>query len=340
MRKGLWILLLLTLAAILLSACGAKSQEQVTKDLEKKVVELKGYKAEAKMTLTVGNEPQTYTVDIWHQKPNNYRVHLKNPEKEQSQMIVRNESGVYVLTPALNKSYRFQSDWPNNGSQAYLYESLVKDILEDNEATFTADENHYIFHTKTRYQNRNMLPTQEIVFKKGSLEPVSVKVLDANEDPVVIVEFTAMEFDAKFDADSFETKKNMTSAQLEIPVLGNPDENDEFEVKYSMIDIPGVEITEEQVFKTENGKRVLLSYSGEKSFTIIQESAKVVPTAGMEVVPVSGDVVDLGFAIGALADGFISWTEDGVEYTIFSDDLTPEELVMVAQSVQGGVIEK
>ncbi len=50
-------------------------------------------------------------------------------------MILKNDDGVYVLTPALNKSFKFQSEWPENSSQAYLFESLVKDITEDKSAT-------------------------------------------------------------------------------------------------------------------------------------------------------------------------------------------------------------
>src|SRR5690606_19116297 len=140
--------------------------------------ELKGYKANAKMTLQMGTDPQTYDIEVWHKDPSYYRVNLKNAQKDQSQMILRNDDGVFVLTPALNKSFRFQSDWPKNSSQAYLYESLVKDILEDNEAKFSATKEHYVFETKTRYQNNQMLPTQEITLNKSDLSPVSVKVMD------------------------------------------------------------------------------------------------------------------------------------------------------------------
>ena len=77
-------------------------------------------------------------------------------------MILRNDEGVFVLTPALNKSFRFQSDWPQNSSQAYLFESLVKDIANDPEAKFNVVEDKYVFETKTNYQNNKMLPTQEI----------------------------------------------------------------------------------------------------------------------------------------------------------------------------------
>ncbi|KRG16236.1 LolA family protein [Lederbergia galactosidilytica] len=341
MRKGFWILGLMLMSIVVLSACGAKSQEDVTASLNKKVGELKGYKAEAKMTLTVGDEPQTYDIEVWHAKPGNYRVHLKNANKDQSQMILRNKNGVFVLTPALNKSYRFQSEWPENSSQAYLFESLVKDIMEDKEAGFKAGKDQFVFQTKTRYQNSKMLPSQEITLKKGTLEPVSVKVLDHNESPVVTVEFSKFEFDAKFDSNAFDTKKNMTSAQLDIPVLKNVsnDDNEDFAVKYSMAEIPGVELQDETEMTTENGKRVILTYAGEdKSFTIFQEASEINPTSSMEVIPVSGEMVDFGFSVGAMTEGSISWTDQGVDYLLVSNDLTPEEMLMVAKSVQGGAV--
>ena len=35
---------------------------------------------------------------------------------------------VRVLTPTLNKSFKFQSDWPYNNSQVYLLQTLLSDI--------------------------------------------------------------------------------------------------------------------------------------------------------------------------------------------------------------------
>ena len=335
MRKGLWLFAGLLLAMLVLSACGEKSKEDVTKGLDKKVGELKGYKAKAKMTLEVGSKPQVYDIDVWHHKPGDYRIHLKSAKKEQSQMILRNKSGVYVLTPALNKSYRFQSDWPKNSSQAYLYESLVQDVLEDQEAKFKSTKEHYIFETKTRYQNNKMLPTQEITFHRKTLEPVSVQVMDTDKNPVVTVEFTKVDFDAKFDNDAFDTKKNMTSAQLEVPVLADLNTK-EFTVKYPMAEIPGVSLADEKSVETDQGKRVILTYEGEnKSFTLIQEKAEVIPTASMETVDMDGEMVDLGFAVGVMNDHSIVWSEAGVDYLLASQDLTQEELLGVARSVQG-----
>ena len=104
-------------------------------------------------------------------------------------MILRNEEGVFVLTPALNKSFKFQSDWPQNSSQAYLYESLIKDITEDKEAKFKESKEHYVFETQTRYQNNKMLPYQEITLNKKDLSPVSVKVMDPDKTALVPLNF-------------------------------------------------------------------------------------------------------------------------------------------------------
>ncbi|MCU1808522.1 LolA family protein [Cytobacillus firmus] len=335
--KKKWFMLLAGLLVVLaLSACGSKTQEDVVKDLDKKLEDVKGYKAEAKMTLQMGTDPQTYEIEVWHKDPDFYRVNLKNAQKEQSQMILRNNDGVFVLTPALNKSFRFQSDWPQNSSQAYLYESLVKDIMEDKEAKFSATKEHYVFETKTRYQNNQMLPVQEIKLKKSDLSPVSVKVMDPDKNALVTVEFSNVKFNASFDKKDFDMQKNMTGAQLEVPVMAEV-EDQEFTVKYPQMDMADVKLVDEQEMKTEDGKRVVLTYDGEKSFTLVQEKAVVMPTSSV-VTSVKGEPVDLGFTIGALSDNTISWTYQGVDYMIASNDLSPEEMSDIARSVQGEMV--
>lgn len=328
-----WVVLLLAglMAVFVLSACGTKSQEDVVKDLNGKLEGLQSYKVKAKMTLQMGTDPQTYDVEIWHKEPSYYRVDLKNAQKDQSQMILRNDDGVFVLTPALNKSFRFQSDWPENSSQAYLYESLIEDIIEDKEAKFTATKEQYVFETKTRYQNNKMLPLQEITLNKD-LTPLSVKVMDNDRKALVTVEFSEADFNASFDKKDFDMAKNMTRVQLEVPVMADVGDK-EFSVKYPGAEIPNVSLIEEKPMDTENGKRVVLTYDGDKSFTLIQEKAMVVPTSMVSTM-VSGEPVDLGFTIGALTSNSLSWTYQGVDYTLASKDLTEEEMVMLARSVE------
>lgn len=314
-----------------LSACGQKSQSDVVSDLNEKVGEMKGYKANAKMTLKMGTEPQVYVVEIWHKNPSFYRVNLKNEEKDQSQMILKNDDGVYVLTPALNKSFKFQSEWPENSSQAYLYESLVKDITEDKSATYKETDKHFVFETKTRYQNNKMLPYQEITINKSDLSPVSVKVMDPDKTALVLVDFSKVKFDTSFDKDAFDMKKNMTSAQLEAPVMADV-QDEGFAVKYPS-DISDMSLTEEKKIASGNGERIILTYEGTKSFTLVQEKAEVVQTSVS--TNVNGEPVDLGFTVGAMTGNTVAWTFEGVDYMLASKDLTQEEMIEVARSVGG-----
>ena len=328
--KKLLILFAGIMLLLALSACGQKSQADVVNALNKKMEEMKGYKAHAKMTLQMGNNPQVYNVEVWHKNPSYYRVNLKNQEKDQSQMILRNDEGVYVLTPALNKSFKFQSEWPENSSQAYLYESLVKDITEDKAATFTDVDNQYVFETKTRYQNNKMLPYQQITLNKKDLAPVSVKVMDSDNNVLVTVEFSDVKFDTSFDKDAFDMEKNMTSAQLEVPVMAEV-QDPNFSVKYPA-DINDMSLLEEKEVRTDKGQRVVLTYEGEKSFTLIEEKAEVVQ-AKIVSTTINGNPVDLGFTVGAMTNNMITWTFEGVNYTLASQNMTPDEMIEVARTV-------
>src|SRR5690606_40774141 len=61
----------------------------------------------------LGQEARKYHIDIWYKKGENdfYRVDLANEEDDNRQTILKNDEGVFVLTPVLNKSFKFQSDW-------------------------------------------------------------------------------------------------------------------------------------------------------------------------------------------------------------------------------------
>lgn len=334
MRKKLAFTLIFTVAVFLLVACGKKTEEQVVNDLKTKVEQLNGYKLKGTMTLSMGQDSQQYEVEVWHSKPDFYRVHLKNAENEQSQMILRNQDGVFVLTPALNKSFRFQSEWPTNTSQPYLYESLITDILEDEESQYLENDGHYVFETKTRYQYHKMLPLQEITFKKSNLAPVSVKIMDQDRNVMLAVEFSEMEFNTPFEEGSFDLNRNMTGARLEVPVVSEGSELAEpLTIKIPMAELPGATLTDEKEILTANGTRYIMTYEGEKGFTFIQEKEEAVPTS-LSSEMINGDPVHIGATIGAITDRSLTWMEDGVQYMIASNNLTKEEMIMIAESLE------
>src|SRR5699024_1385361 len=153
----------------------------------------------AEMKMNTGQEDQTYNIDVWHKKKDFYRVAFShNKDEKSSHMILKNEYGVYVLTPSLNKSFKFQTEWPDNSSQPYLFQSLVEDIQNEPETKFQANESHYLFHTITHYQSNNNLPYQELQIDKKSYTPTLVKVMDVDNNSLVEVELSQFDMDRSF----------------------------------------------------------------------------------------------------------------------------------------------
>ncbi|MFX3632662.1 MAG: outer membrane lipoprotein carrier protein LolA [Candidatus Pristimantibacillus sp.] len=211
MRRITWAAAIMLVFSLVLSACGTKDAESVVKELDKVVNGMESYSGTGKMTLYTGQQPLEYNVEVSYQKPQYYRIKLTNAEKDITQIVLRNDDGVFVLTPRLNKVFRFQSDWPQNQGQVYLYQTLVQSILNDNSRQFVTDENAYVFDVMANYNNGS-LARQKIWLNKSDYKPVHVEVSDANAAVMVKVDFDKFEFGSKFDKSVFETEANMQSS--------------------------------------------------------------------------------------------------------------------------------
>lgn len=334
MRKRVNLFMLIAVSLmIVLAACGEKSQENVLSKLEDKLEAMDGYKAKAGMTMLTGKESQNYVIDILHKKEDYYRVALSSErDEENNQVILKNDDGVFVLTPALDKSFKFQADWPENSSQPYLYQSLVNDIKEDKEATFTSTDSHYIFHVKTNYQSNNNLPTQEISFDKKDFTPVLVQVFDKDQEVLVEVKFSEFEINANTKTEDFNVEENIETSTLDVPVSVDEPEG-ALTVLYPVETI-GAELADKKEMNLENGERIVMTFTGENNFTLVQERMTDYPTLSTPK-EVTGEIVHLGFTVGILSEDAIEWNYNGVDYYLTSEDLTKEELIEVATSVRG-----
>ncbi|GAA4828695.1 hypothetical protein GCM10023310_01970 [Paenibacillus vulneris] len=226
MRRFTWVIALVLSLSLVLAGCGKKDSGSVVKDLDSVMNKLQSYQGSGRMVLHTGQEPQEYQVEVWYQNPHYYRISLTNAKKDITQIVLRNDDGVFVLTPHLNKSFRFQSDWPENQGQVYLYQSLIQSILMDNERHFTTDQNAYVFDVLANYQNGS-LARQKIWLDKKNYAPQHVEVSDANANVMMIVDFNQFEFGKKFDKDSFDMQRNMTSWNImSLPTSGQPGTHD------------------------------------------------------------------------------------------------------------------
>ncbi|NMI04360.1 DUF4367 domain-containing protein [Paenibacillus sp. SZ31] len=210
MRRISWMLAMVLVLSVLLAACGKKDAAAVVKDLNEVVGEMESYQGAGVMTLHTGDSPQQYKVEVWHQKPSYYRIALTNAKKDVTQIVLRNDEGVFVLTPSQNKSFRFQSNWPDNQGQVYLYETLIRSITGDTTRQFADEKESYVFDVAANY-NTHALVRQKIWLNKSDYAPKQVEVSDSNANVVVDVKFDSFKFGAAFEKDAFDMQRNMTA---------------------------------------------------------------------------------------------------------------------------------
>ncbi|PRA08526.1 MULTISPECIES: outer membrane lipoprotein-sorting protein [unclassified Paenibacillus] len=214
MRRISWMLAMVLVLSALLAACGKKDAAAVVKDLNEVVGEMESYQGAGVMTLHTGDAPQQYKVEVWHQKPSYYRIALTNAKKDVTQIVLRNDEGVFVLTPSQNKSFRFQSNWPDNQGQVYLYETLIRSITGDTTRQFADEKESYVFDVAANY-NTHALVRQKIWLNKSDYAPKQVEVSDSNANVVVDVKFDSFKFGTEFEKDAFDMQRNMTAASEE-----------------------------------------------------------------------------------------------------------------------------
>jgi len=370
-RRISWIAAVAVATVVFLAGCGSKNADSIVKDLDKVVSKMESYEGSGTMTLHTGQQPLEYKVEVWYQKPDMYRIALTNAKRDVTQIVLRNDEGVFVLTPQLNKSYRFQSEWPDNQGQVYLYQTLAKSILLDNSRQFTTDKDNYVFDVMAGNYQNGSFARQKIWLSQNDYAPRHVEVSDANGNKMVEVTFNSFEFGKKFDKSAFDMDKNMgvvpnskskpsedrggsgtspnssaspdanpspnASASPDTQTSGEIEETPEQPASFSVIEpdvdaLPaGVELLDQFEVALGDQKGVMLRYTGSYDFTLVESAAKDTAVTLSE-----GIGRDLGFTLGHLTIGPVStltWTYNGIEYRLTTEDLPEDDMVRIAQSM-------
>ncbi len=320
------VLLCFLLLLIFMTGCGKYSQEDVLKDFEQKVND-NNYYIEGNLEIVNNDEVYNYEVKSSFKKNDNYKVVLLNKSNNHEQIILKNSDGVFVVTPSLNKSFKFQSDWPYNNSQIYLLHSIVNDIKNDNKREFKKTKKGYMFTTEVNYPNNRKLVKQDILLDKN-LNIQNVKVYDENGIALITMKYNKTDYNPTFKKDYFTLDKVMeTSLQKEnTKQVSNINES-----IYPLALPTGTKLATEEKVSKNNGERVILTFDGEKPFLLVEETANVFDE--FTIIPTSGDPCILQDTIGVMGVNSLNWTTGGVEYYIVSDVLNQNELVEIASSI-------
>lgn len=306
--------------------CGNYTVKDVQKDLEKKINDSKGYNLVGEMKIINNDDVYKYDVDVSYKKSDMFRVSLRNKTNNHEQIILKNSDGVYVLTPTLNKSFKFQSDWPYNNSQVYLLQTLLSDIQNDKDKTFKSTSSNYIFITKVNYPNNSDLIKQKIYFDK-KLNPVKVEVMNEEDDVLISMDFKKVNMNPKFNKKYFTLDENMKVSKEfdEVKTVSKIDEE-----IYPMFIPNNTKLTNKETVSLDKGERVIMTFEGDNPFMVIQQTASV---GDDSIISIDGNPYLLASGVASISDNMVSWINGGIEYYVVSDDLSLKELVTVANSM-------
>lgn len=301
---------------------------------------LTAYHMEANMEFHNGDDIRDYLVKVSYKKDgtsNYFRVSLLDKGINQEQIIIRNGNGVFVLTPALNQVYKFKGDWPLNGHKPYLYQSMIETI--QGTCDISKLDNGYLIVSTPEFKNMPSWARQEMKMTK-EYKPEWVHIYDNNNDVAVKISFTKVEFNPTFAENYFAVDSNMSEARDNLTTSSSS----------TIYDLPlypvnaDVDATLKEVsnITIDNGKQVMLTYSGKQGFTVLETQA----TSYSEVheSEVNGEIVDIYGIIGySTTNNNINklyYTYNGISYQIWSDSEDVATLVEIASGMETATIEK
>ena len=318
-------LLLLALLLLSITSCDGKK-----KDYKEELIDfnsnLVSYNMKAQMTVVKEEGNVSFDVEVDYLEPDYYKVKLKNNKNNNIQIIVKNKDGVFVLTPALNKQFKFNSDWPLNSSHAYLLESIVKDIVDDPESLVTEDVDTYTIKSLTSYKTNALLKMQNATFNKKTNFPISNIVCDTGGNPLIKVEFSKFNPDVKLKPTDFKVDDVNNTVRMEMA---------EGTITQDLTECVPTFMPEGYELKTSTIKEnyTVFTYSKENNTyaitcSVLKESDVLVCTREFKTL----DVFDNGICF--INDNSLSFIVNDLMVSIYQNEINLEEAILIANSFE------
>lgn len=304
------------------------------KDPNKTLKEVKdnltSYYMEASMTLYNGEDHREFLVSVSYDKKEEndlFKVSLFDKGINQEQIIIKNNDGVFVLTPSLNQVYEFNGTWPMNSPKPYIYQSML-DLVEGQYELKEVDDG-YLITSKPNFDNKIQWSTQEVMFNK-EYKPMYLNIYDNQNTLALNLVINKLEVNKTFENNYFDVNSNIETSRTNSSYTNAVLEE---ELPFLPVNTE-VECTlkESSTYVINNETYYILTYEGNKPFTMVQrlldDSQEVMTNR------VDGKLVDLMNGFGIYHDGILTYCYNSVEYNIYSEVLTLDEMIELANGVE------
>ncbi len=313
----------LLLVVFVLAGCSSKPVdiEKAPSKISEYVENSNSYKAVCEMEIYKEDKTIKFEVGVEYLSPDHYKVSFTNVQNNAEQIIVKNDTGVYALTPALGKEFKFESDWPLNGSHAYLLNMVIADMKNDEETSVKKDGNDIVITSKINHRTNHRLEYQELRLTDKYL-PKSVGFY-SEEKIEVKVTYISFIKDVNITKNDFMVDKIMEES---VSMLG---EGSVASVEGSLVVsyvVDGCTLKNKKI-----DSPVIMNYGGEKKYTIICQD--VMDSDALAVTRIYNDfeITDIGVAF--INQNSITVFFQNKEIMVLSDALTENEMIDIINSI-------
>lgn len=294
--------------------------------LQQTLGSLNSYLLEGVMEVAEGEDTKSYDVSVKYLKQDDqdyFRVAMKDSGMDQEQEIIRNAEGVFVVTPTLNQIFKFQGNWPSNSLKPYLLQSM-REIAADESAQIEQTEEGYQISAGVNYPNNRNFTQQEMVFS-DDLKIKSVQIFDDDHVLQMKMLFSKVDYEPGLTAEDFQVPQQLEKETAAEPITDE-------DLPLMPMETFGTVLSNSSVVENDGKVQYVLEYTGEKNFTIVEEVAESEETT--QTIIMSGSLVDGLNMVGRYDGNHMTSVINSVRYTIYSDDLSEEEMSAVLQSMQ------
>lgn len=294
--------------------------------LQQTLGSLNSYLLEGVMEVAEGEDTKSYDVSVKYLKQDDqdyFRVAMKDSGMDQEQEIIRNAEGVFVVTPTLNQIFKFQGNWPSNSLKPYLLQSM-REIAADESAQIEQTEEGYQISAGVNYPNNRNFTQQEMVFS-DDLKIKSVQIFDDDHVLQMKMLFSKVDYEPGLTAEDFQVPQQLEKETAAEPIADE-------DLPLMPMETFGAVLSNSSVVENDGKVQYVLEYTGEKNFTIVEEVAESEETT--QTIIMSGSLVDGLNMVGRYDGNHMTSVINSVRYTIYSDDLSEEEMSAVLQSMQ------
>lgn len=326
-RKILKVCFIISILLVSLCISSCKKNNPVEESFPEIVNNLTSYKLTGKLESNFPSGTKECNITTYYNAPNMYRVELQNPNTVETQIIIKNDNGVFVLVPSINKTFKVNSSWPSTSSYPYLLQSLSQDIISDTNMVTKKEGNNTVLELKARLHHSDINTSQKIIFGENKM-PKEVLTYDQNLNLLNRFVINSIEQNLSLDKSLFVENESMDV--LFEYFKENPMEYDRL-VSYPTYYPEQTSLVEESITGDSKNRVAIMKFSGSTHYTIVQKFINCLEENVSEYV--NGDIYVMGGVCAFVSENNVVFYSDGIQYQLASNTVDTLEMIKMGDSL-------